>query len=149
MGIIKNGEQLKSISYNKNNKKLTIVTIESGSDVTTLHTVNSDGCIIQIKEMTGGNGWQIWMEDGMIGETETNLEMALKEGLFDLNFKDDTPLPGDFSLEYVGIVEIRDARTNLINFKGSDDYKISMHLQLRGTGSEQVEYHIARVLKVS
>lgn len=143
---IYNGEQLQSITYQASSKELTITVLKGGNAQTQVHQITSLGFKIKIKQITAGqNLWQIWMEDGKIAANVARLEVALKEGIFDLIFVD---TPTSFTPKYVGIVEVRDARAELINFGGAEDYQISMHSENRGSTSEPVEYHVARVIKL-
>ncbi|MEM1218918.1 MAG: hypothetical protein AAGH79_08395 [Bacteroidota bacterium] len=146
MAIIKNGEKLISMSYNRFNKELTVRTEVGGVATDSTHPINSTGLLIKIvANPQPPNNWQIWMQDGKINSNKALKETAIRDGNFELRFVDGVPNPDDFIPEYVGIVDLRDARMELINFGGANDYEISMHSENRGTGTNPLDYHVVRV----
>jgi len=146
MAIIKNGEKLLSISYNRFNQEMTIRTEVGSVASESTHTLNSTGYLIKIKAAPQPPlTWEIWMEDGKIADNQALSELALLDGHFELNFLDGTPNPDDFIAEFVGIVDNRDARAEFINFGGVNDYEISLHSENRGTTQKPITYIVTRV----
>ena len=141
---IYNFDLLDSISYNESTKNLSVTIIKNGSPNTTLHQVTSQGFTLKIKQQTPNtNKWLIWMDNGALENHQVGLEVALKDGNFELVFID---TPTTFIMEFIGIVEVRDGRAQLINFGGTDEYKVSLNTETRGPQTDKIDYFIARVI---
>ena len=150
MATYYNGEQLQSIVYNRQSKQLTVTTFDNGQPVVgNPLTITHKGFLIRIGvKSSQPASWQIWMEDGKIQAETTTMEASFKVNNFDLVFTDGSPTPISFIPEFIGILDVRDARTELVNFGGPDDYEISLNTEDRGSGSELSEFLVGRVVKV-